>query len=210
MEIRNDSFKAQPAKNQADFTRPNREAIERGTPDTEDIRAETARAKADQAARMEAAEAKQTAQRIDAARVKHAERVASARQLEQRKAATAGGDVVDIAPELAGADQAARARLADEALESERAQGARDQLALQAERAGAARAKLSDRASAARDELSLSETSLRLRADAQPSDDTARAERVAELKARFQEGSLNTDELVAQAAYHMLSGESAE
>lgn len=202
MEIRNNSFNAQPAKKVADFTRPNREAIQRGTPDVEDIRAEQARAKAQHAARMEAAEEKQAAQRIDAARAVHAERVANARQVEERRSATATGDVVDIAP-----DQAERARRTDEALESERALGARDQLALQAERAEAARALLSDRASGARDKLSLSETSIRLRADVQPNDEAARAERVAELKANFQQGRLNTDELVARAAYHMLSGE---
>jgi anti-sigma28 factor (negative regulator of flagellin synthesis) len=209
MEIRNNSFKAQPAKNAADFTRPNREAIERGTPDVEDIRAEQARAKAQHAARMEAAEAKETAQRIDAARAVHSERVSKARVVEERKSAAAApaGDVVDIAADVAGADPAERARMADEAQESERALGARDQASLQAQRAEAARALLTDRASGARDKISLSETSMRLRADAQPSDEAARAERVAELKAHFQQGRLNTDELVARAAYHMLSGE---
>jgi anti-sigma28 factor (negative regulator of flagellin synthesis) len=78
--------------------------------------------------------------------------------------------------------------------------------ALLAERAAAARL-VSERAAGARDKLSLSETSLRLRADAQPADDAARAERVAELKSLYQQGRLNTDELVARAAYHMLSGE---
>jgi hypothetical protein len=192
MEIRNNSFKGQPARNQADFTRPNREAIERGTPDVEDIRAQQARARAEHAARMEAAEAKENAQRIDAARSVHAERVASARVVEQRAGAASSQDVVDIAADVAQADDVERERMAGQALLAERAAAAR---------------LVSERAAGARDKLSLSETSLRLRADAQPADDAARAERVAELKSLYQQGRLNTDELVARAAYHMLSGE---
>jgi anti-sigma28 factor (negative regulator of flagellin synthesis) len=210
MEIRNDSFKAQPARHHADFTRPNREAIERGTPGVDDIRAQQARAKAEQAARMEAAEAKESAQRIEAARAVHAERLTAARLYEGRKVSAPAAetvDTVDIAPDVADADAAERARMADEALEAERASGARDQLALQAQRAEAARALLSERAGGARDQLALSETSMRLRADAQPADEAARAERVAELKALFQQGRLNTDELVARASYNLLSGE---
>ena len=207
MEIRNNSFKAQPAKHIADFTRPNREAIERGTPGVDDIRAQQARAKAEQAARLEAAEAKELAQRIDAARNVHAQRVAAARRTGERSGTAATEDTLDIAPDVAEADQAERAGMAREALEAERAAGARDQLALQAQRAEAARALLAERAGGARDKLSLSETSLRLRADAQPADEAARAERVAELKALFQQGRLNTDELVARASYHLLSGE---
>lgn len=207
MEIRNNSSRPQPARNQADFTRPNREAIERGTPDVADIRAELARSKAQHAARMEAAEQKEHAQRIEAARNVHAQRVAGARSAEQRAAAAPApaSDSVEIAADVAGASQAERARMANEALETERAQGARDQLALQAERAEAARA-LADRAQGARDQLALSETGLRLRAGAQGADE-ARAERVAELKALFQQGRLNSDELVARAAYHLMSGE---
>lgn len=192
MEIRNNSFKGQPARNQADFTRPNREAIERGTPDVEDIRAKQARARAEHAARVEAAEAKENAQRIDAARNVHAERVASARVVEQRAGAASSQDVVDIAADVAQADDVERERMAGQALLAERAAAAR---------------LVSERAAGARDKLSLSETSLRLRADAQPADDAARAERVAELKSLHQQGRLNTDELVARAAYHMLSGE---
>lgn len=192
MEIRNNSFKGQPARNQADFTRPNREAIERGTPDVEDIRTKQARARAEHAARVEAAEAKENAQRIDAARNVHAERVASARVVEQRAGAASSQDVVDIAADVAQADDVERERMAGQALLAERAAAAR---------------LVSERAAGARDKLSLSETSLRLRADAQPADDAARAERVAELKSLHQQGRLNTDELVARAAYHLLSGE---
>lgn len=193
MEIRNNSFKGQPARNPADFTRPNRDAIERGTPSVADIRAEQARAKAAQAARLEAAQEQQKAERIDAARNVHAERVGAARQVEQRKADALPADVVDIGPEVAQAD----------ATEGERQAGQ----ALVAERALAAREVLADRAAGARDKLSLSDTSLRLRADVQPDGEAARAERVSELKSLYQQGRLNTDELVARAAYHMLSGE---
>lgn len=205
MEIRNDSFEAQPAKRIADFTRPNREAIKRGTPGIEDIRAQQARAKAEHAARMEAAEGKELAQRIDAARTVHAQRLSGARRADD--ATQPAADTVEIAPDAVEAERADLARTATEELEAERASGARDQLSLQTERAEAARALLAERAGAARDKLSLSDTSLRLRADAEPADGSARAERVAELKALFQQGRLNTDELVARASYHLLSGE---
>lgn len=207
MDIRNTPSSPKPSgHNLADFTRPNRDAIERGTPDVEDIRAQLARTKAQQAARQEAADEKQLAQRIDAARSTHAERVAAARQKEARKAG-AQGDVVDIDPAVADASGAEREQMAEEARLAERAQNARNQIAEEARRAFSARGQLAERAEGARDKLSLSDTSLRLRADAQPADEASRAERVAELKSLFQQGRLNTDELVARAAYNLLSGE---
>ena len=207
MDIRNTPSSPKPSgHNLADFTRPNRDAIERGTPDAADIRAKLARTRAEQAARLQAAEEKQLAERIDSARAVHAERIDAARQTEARKDA-AGGDVVDIDPAVADVASEERADLAAQAELAERAEAARDQLALEGRRAFNAREALGQRAANARDELSLSETSVRLRADAQPADEASRAERVAELRSLYQQGRLNTDELVARAAYNLLSGE---
>lgn len=212
MEIRSNSFDASKPPQKADITRPNRDSIERGTPDAasaDDVRAQVARNKAAQAARSEAAAEKNKAQRIDAARATYAERMGNARPTEPAPGAAQAADVIDIRPEVAEASQAERAQLARESMLAERAGGARDQIALTSQRADGARVQLFERGENARDKVSLSDTSMRLRADAAlPShEDPARAEHVAELRSLHQQGRLNTDELIARAAFHMLSGE---
>ena len=64
------------------------------------------------------------------------------------------------------------------------------------------------RASAARDKLSLSDTTLRLQADAATSEgEDVGSRNLAEIRKRVENASLNTDELIAKAAYKLLSGE---
>lgn len=204
MDIRNNPSSPKPSHhNVADFTRPNRDAIERGTPDVEDIRE-----------RIASAKAQQLEKRIGEARDKHADRVMAARRNLRAEGTSDSGDVLDIDPAVAEIDPAAaeidgleRDPAAEQSRVAARAQAARDKLAENARRALAAREQLADRAQDARDKLSLSDTSIRLRAAAQPSDETSRAERVAELKELYQAGRLNSAELVGRAATNLLSGE---
>jgi hypothetical protein len=224
MEIRSNSFDAsrQPPLS-ADITRPIRDSIERGTPepaDAEDVRAQVARNKAELAARMEAAAKQLAGERAKGAREKHAERLANARTKANDSAPVAqAADVVDIRPEAASVSQAERAQNARESMLADRAQHVRDSMHLVSERAENARAVQhraeaarevhGDRAEQARDKVSLSDTGLRLRAHAarDEREDAVRAERVDELRTLHRQGRLNTDELIARAAYHLLSGE---
>ena len=212
MEIRSNAFEpARPSLPSADITRPNRETIERRTPEPsnpEDVRARLAQQKQVLAERAAAARQAQLAERAQNAReTLKAQRVANARaQLAGEDAAVrpAAADSGEAAP---GASQAERAASVREALLAERAQNARAKKL--SERAqGARESLLQQRIEGARDKVSLSETSLRLRAQAAREPDGAeRAERVSELRALHQQGALNTDELIARAAYKMLSGE---
>ena len=213
MEIRSNSFDpAQRPPAQADITRPNRDTIERGTPEPatgEDVRARLARQRheaAEKAERAKAARAKHEAdeksQRAAAARGRHeaAERANRIRMARLRASAQDGGptspaaraDTVEI-----GSTQAEQANSVQANLIAERAQAARGRHEA---------AETHQRAMAARDRLSLSETTLRLQADAAPGNNPG-SERVAELRALHQAGALNTEELIARAAFKLLSGE---
>ena len=89
------------------------------------------------------------------------------------------------------------------ATKAERAHRARDK---RFDRIANAREKVLERLGNTADKVSLSETTLRLRADIEPADPT-RTERLAELRSQVQQGTLNTDELIARAAFKLLSGE---
>jgi len=214
MEIRSNSF--DPAHRpfpQGDITRPNRETIERGTPepiDADDVRAHLARHKheaLEKAKRAKAARAEhetdEKAQRATAARGKH-ELAENADRIRLARARAQGGD--EQSPESARdpveirsgpARQAEQARSAQEGLIAQRAHAARERYEAQ---------ETHERAMAARDKLSLSDTTLRLQAEVAPAE-SARGERIAELRALHQTGALNTDELIARAAFKLLSGE---
>jgi len=67
-------------------------------------------------------------------------------------------------------------------------------------------AELHDRAMNARDKLSLSDTTLRMQADVASSGEESQS-RIADLRRRVENASLTTDELIAKAAYKLLSGD---
>ncbi len=203
MEIRSPSNEpSRPAQSASDITRLNREAIRKRMPeplDAEDMRAELARQQEQEAQRIAAARQAYKAERAQNAREKRSERAHDAREKalasqDQVRAASA-----DPAEAPAGQpSRAERLQNAREAYLAERAQNARDVLAAKG-------------AQDSTDRISLSETSLRLRAHAarggQGVEDETRAARIAELRELHQSGSLNTDELIARAAFKLLSGE---
>ena len=206
MQIRSNSYDpSQRPFPQADITRTNREAIDRGTPEPDsakDVRARLARHKheaAEKADRAQAArqrhEDAEKAQRATAARQKHEAAEKSNRARLARERDQGQGDRVDL--ETGGASRNEQARSLQESLIAQRASAARQKHEA---------AEVSQRAQAARDKLSLSDTTLRLRSAVAP-DDAARSERLAELRGLHQAGALNTDELIARAAFKLLSGE---
>ena len=211
MEIRSNFEPPRRPYPQADITRPNRDTIERQTPEPatgEDVRANAARQKHEArelAKRIKNARQKMKAddpgysKRAHAARVKHEEaekanriRMARERAVNQEDAAPRA-DSVEIAGTPVDISQRAHnARAKYEAAESRHRYEA---------------AEVRARASAARDKLSLSDTTLRLQADAASSEGSGEESRIAELRRRVENASLNTDELIAKAAYKLLSGD---
>lgn len=210
MEIRSNAFNA-PKNHRLDITLPNRESIAAGKPDPvspEDVRARGAEQRQIAKERIEGArdKAQQLAERAKNARSIRSERIANARSLRaersegaRRQAVAAPADEarpVDLEraerPAVSQAERAADVRAAQLA---ERAQGAREHRA--------------DRIGNARDQVELSETSMRVRARGSERAQLAseKAQRLHELRGQFEAGTLNTDELIAKAAFKMLSGE---
>ncbi len=178
MEIRSPSNEpSRPTRLSTDITRLNRETIRQGTP--EPVDAEDLRAKLARQKEIEA------------------QRIAAAREAYVSKRAQLARDKMERVQD-AREKAAERPSLARETYLAERAQNARDVLAGKNSQDDA-------------DRISLSETSLRLRAHAaragQGAEDESRAARIAELRARHESGDLNTDELIARAAFKLLSGE---
>jgi anti-sigma28 factor (negative regulator of flagellin synthesis) len=200
MEIRSNSFEPlRRGANPADITRPNRETIDKSTPEPrspEDVRAHLAE---------ERREADLRSQRLQAAREKRADRVHNARdkRIERFGNALAKHSGQEEAP--AATPQRSDSIDIEDGIASkaERAHRARDK---RFDRIANAREKVLERMGSTSDKVSLSETTLRLRADIEPADPT-RAGRLAELRSQVQQGTLNTDELIARAAFKLLSGE---
>jgi len=210
MEIRSNSFNA-PQNRRLDITLPNRETIAENKPkpvSTEDVRARSAEQRQLAKERAEnVRQSNQLAQRAENARQIRSERIANARSIRSDRVGNArrqaGSSPADgpraagnlgraEAPSISQSDRAADVRAAQLA---ERSQGAREHRA--------------DRIGNARDQVELSETSMRARARASERANLAseKAERLHELRNQFDSGTLNTKELIAKAAFKMLSGE---
>ena len=197
MEIRSNSFEPlRRGANPADITRPNRETIDKSTPapkSSEDVRTRLS---------DERREADLRSERLQAARAKRADRIRNAREkrIERFGKALAKHSVQEETPK-ATPSRADSVELSEGiATKAERAHNARDK---RFERIANALARHPENGA---DKVSLSETTLRLRADIAPGD-PARADRVAELRSLHEQGTLNTDELIARAAFKLLSGE---
>lgn len=204
MEIRSNFDPARRPYPQADITRPNRETIDRETPEPvnpSDVRARLAR---------ERREALQLAKRIKNARQQvKAQDGDNPQRADKARAETSKAHRISQAREGL-AEEAPRVDSAEVASApvdlSERIKNARQKhLAVQGRQRLEAVA-LHERAMNARDKLSLSDTTLRLQADAASTSEDG-SSRIADLRRRVENASLTTDELLSKAAFKLLSGD---